>query len=477
MKRHRLWTPAGAITLAMILTPACGGPESAGGAGDLTDAEVQQLVRLAYPYVAMYNVNNKSAVTAGGWNHFVADTQLKDHTLTDIARPNTHTFYITPALELRNEPNVLSFPAFDSEYVSLMITGYDHYVNIPMASRFGSFEEPERILVYSERTEGYDGSPVEGVDHLFEATGDFVTAVVRLMPHAAEPDRMARIAEQAQAVTLETLSEYRGEQAPESAPADMPPVGTTDADLFGDNLLEVLQFVVDHTTFDPGNADDQAALEMFARVGIEPGDTYDEADLQAALGPRLREVASEVQTEWLTAARDAAVMERLRTRMFQPKGKTDAETVLAVSILGPIGMPQEEAVYPPVGTADGEPMNALHDYVVRMSADEMPPAGAFWSLTLYDEQNGFFIPNDRKKYSVGLNGGMELDDDGGIEIWIAAEQPDGVPEENWLPISREDLGLNLTMRLYEPDLEAYEDWTPPVAEPTTSTTESTTDER
>ncbi|MEJ2541417.1 MAG: DUF1214 domain-containing protein, partial [Gemmatimonadota bacterium] len=195
-----------------------------------------------------------------------------------------------------------------------------------------------------------------------------------------------------------------------------------------------------------------------------PGDAYDESDLQAALGPRLREVASEVQTEWLTASQNPAVMERLRPRMFQRKGETDAETVLAVSILGPIGMPQEEAVYPPVPTADGEPMNALHDYVVRMSADDMPPAGAFWSLTLYDERNGFFIPNDRKKYSVGLNGGMQLDDDGGIEIWIAAEQPGGVPEENWLPITREDLNLNLVMRLYEPDLEAYEDWTPPVAE-------------
>ena len=150
--------------------------------------------------------------------------------------------------------------------------------------------------------------------------------------------------------------------------------------------------------------------------------------------------------------------------VLQPKGETDAETVLAMSILGPIGMPQEEAVYPLVTTVDGESMNALHDYVVRMSADEMPPAGAFWSVTLYDEQNGFFIPNDRKKYSVGLNGGMELDEDGGIEIWIAAEPPEGVPEQNWLPIPREDLALNLVMRLYEPDLATYETWTLPVAE-------------
>ena len=28
----------------------------------------------------------------------------------------------------------LEMPAFDSKYVSLMVSGYDHYVNIPMAS-------------------------------------------------------------------------------------------------------------------------------------------------------------------------------------------------------------------------------------------------------------------------------------------------------------------------------------------------------
>jgi len=464
MRPSQDWKRAGAFALALTLTAACGGTDEADQGADLSNADVEQLVRIAYPYVAMYNVNNKAAMSLGGWNRVAADTRLKDHTMTDIARPNNDTFYITSALDLRYDPMILSFPAFDSDYASLMITGYDHYVNIPMASRLGNFAEPERILVYTERTEGYDGSPVAGVDHYFEATGDFVTAVVRLMPHAAEPDRMARIADQARGVTLESLSEYRGEPAPEVGPAEMPAVGATDADIFGDNLLEVLQFVVDHTTFDPGNADDRAALEDFARVGIEPGDPYDESDLQVALGPRLREASLAVQTEWLTATRDPAVAERLRPRMFQPKGETDAETVLAMSILGPIGMPQEEAVYPLVATVDGESMNALHDYVVRMSADEMPPAGAFWSVTLYDEQNGFFIPNDRKKYSVGLNGGMELDEDGGIEIWIAAEPPQGVPEQNWLPIPREDLALNLVMRLYEPDLATYETWTLPVAE-------------
>jgi len=127
-------------------------------------------------------------------------------------------------------------------------------------------------------------------------------------------------------------------------------------------------------------------------------------------------------------------------------------------------MPAVEAVYPAVATTDGQPMNARHDYVIRMSASELPPAQAFWSVTLYDTRNGFFIPNDRKKYSVGENGGMKLDEEGGIDIYIAAEKLEGVPDENWLPIERKDLDLSPQLRLYVPDLEKYKTWKPPVAE-------------
>jgi hypothetical protein len=109
-------------------------------------------------------------------------------------------------------------------------------------------------------------------------------------------------------------------------------------------------------------------------------------------------------------------------------------------------------------------MNAQHDYVIRMTREELPPAIAFWSATLYDTKQGFFIPNKEKKYSVGQNAGMRLNALGGIEIQIAAEQPKGVPAENWLPITREDLGIDVIMRVYVPDLERMKTWKAPRAE-------------
>ena len=183
MQHHRGWGFVAIMALTCVAL-GCGQTETPAARGELTDDAVDNLVRRSYQYVAMYNVNNKSALKQDGWNTVQADTELKDHTLKLIARPNNDTLYISAMLDLRKDPVILEMPAFDSDYVSLMVTGYDHYVNVPMATRLGDFKKPEKMLFYSERTEGYGGEAVDGVDQFFETTGDFITAILRVMPHA-----------------------------------------------------------------------------------------------------------------------------------------------------------------------------------------------------------------------------------------------------------------------------------------------------
>ena len=430
----------------------------------LSDSDVENIVRRSYQYVALFNVNNKFAMSQGGWNTVVADTSFKDHTMREIARPNNDSYYIGCMLDLCNDPVILELPAFDSKYVSLMATGYDHYVNVPLTTRLGDFRKPEKVLFYTARTEGYSGEPVEGIDRIYEMTGDFVSAVLRVMPHAAEPERYRRIIKQMLSVKLVTLSEYRGDKAKPINDVAFPQVGKTDADVFETNLLEVMQFVFNHTTFDPKDEMDQAVLAAYKPLGIEPGKQYEASGVKSIDGEQFRRVAEEVAAKNLglmARPQDAAIV---KPYWMQPKGKTTLDAIVAASVIGPIGLPEVEAEYPAVTTADGEPLNAMYDYVIRMTKEELPPSKAFWSLTLYDLQNGFFIPNDHKKYSVGENGGMKLNKQGGIEIHVAAQRPDGVPAENWLPINRKDEGLSLNLRIYVPDVEQMKTWTPPKAE-------------
>jgi hypothetical protein len=461
MKGHLTWGLIVIVALSFITT-SCSPSEAPSPGPGLTDEQVENLVRRSYQYVALYNVNNKFAQKIG-WNMCDADTTLKDHTMREIARPNNDTLYVTCLLDLRDDAMILDVPAFDSKYVSLMITAYDHYVNVPMTTRVGDFRQSEQMVVYSARTEGYDGTPIEGVDRTFEATGDFVSAVFRVMPHASDPERFERITRQMQSVRLMPLAEFRGGTPKPATPVTFPPVGTTDADVFEHNLLDVMQFVFNHTTFDPANDLDRQVLAAYEPLGVVPGRTYEPSSVAQIDGARFRQVVERLIPVEMALATDPAFRENM-ARLFQPKGKMPLELLLFQSIIGPIGLPAAEAMYPAVATADGQPMNALHDYVVRMTADALPPAQAFWSVTLYDTKNGFFIPNDRKKYSVGENAGMRPSPDGGIAIYVAAEQPPGVPPENWLPVVRQDENIDLILRVYVPDLEKMTAWAPPRAE-------------
>lgn len=224
-----------------------------------------------------------------------------------------------------------------------------------------------------------------------------------------------------------------------------------------------MQFIVNHTTFDSDDALDAGLLAVLEPPGIAPGNTYDPDTAPEIDGDALRATAQRVATEELAHFSDQDWLDENLVKLFQPKGQIPVEIQTFQSVAGPVGQPADQALYPAIITEEGAPMNAMHDYEIVMAAEELPPVNAFWSATLYENETGFFIPNDRFKYSVGENAGFKLGEDGGIRIVIAAEQPEGVPEENWLPINRKDVDLDIIMRLYAPDLERNERWTAPIA--------------
>jgi hypothetical protein len=454
------------LSFVMLITALWNNPVNA---ASLTDEEMENLVGRSYQYVALFNTLNNFAVSpknpfaAGGWNKTHYPKGLMDASVRALPRPNNDTLYVLSMLDLRNEPVIIQYPAFSSKFVSLETSALDHYCNIPLATSKGDFKKPTSILYYSARTKGYSGEPVEGVDHIMEMSGDFATAFLRVMPEANDPEKFKANMEAINRVKLQTLSDFQGKPAKPTDDPKMPAYGN-DQMVFSNNFQEVVQFVFNHTTFDPDDKMDQAALAALKTVGVEPGKKFDASEVPELDSKRLAKVAKKIAAEqnaiW-NNPREAAPFLR---KVFLPKGQMDIDTMVLQSVVGPLGQPAYEAMYPGIATTDGKPMNAEHDYVIRMTKDELPPAIAFWSATLYDTKHGFFIPNKEDKYSVGQNAGMKLDEAGGIAIYIAAEQPEGVPKENWLPITRENLGIDAIMRVYQPDLEKMKTWEAPKAE-------------
>ncbi len=459
-------------------------------AGDLSRSDMENIVRRSYQYVALYDtllnfcLNEKNPFSSDGWNKTHYPKGLMDASIRFIPRPNNDTLYIMSMMDLRADPVIIHYPAFESKFVSLETSAFDHYVNMPLATSKGDFKKPTTILYYSARTEGYSGQPVKGVDKIMELSGDFAIAFLRVMPEAADAKKFKANMAAIQEVKLQTLSEFRGsakkpethvkfpllsklrgwgKKKPVTSHVEFPPFGKA-SDTFANQFLPVMQFVFNHTTFDPKNEMDQKALAALKTVGVEPGKKYDASTHKKIDGKQLAQVAEEVAKKQLAIWNDPKKVAPFLTKLFQPKGHVTIDAMVLQSAVGPLGQPADQAMYPGIATTDGKPMNAQHDYVIRMTKAELPPAMAFWSATLYDAKEGFFIPNKQKKYSVGENAGMKLNAQGGIEIYVAAEQPKGVPAENWLPFTRKDLDLDVIMRVYQPDLKKMKTWKAPKAE-------------
>ena len=450
------------------ITPADETVKEDSGDTSLNEEDIQNIVRRSYQYVAMYNTNNNFAMQEGnpfstnGWNKMFVPTALADHTLTAIPRPNNDSLYLMSMLDMRDDAIVIQFPAFDSKCVSLETSAYDHYIDIPLSTTKGDFKKPTTMLFYTERTKGYKGEPVAGIDKTLKMTGDFAVAFLRVAPHASEPERMQRNVDAMQTQKLMTLSEFQGKAKKPTSAVEFPAF-SNDQTIFKNNLLEVMQFVFNHTTFDPNNEMDQKVLAALKPLGVEPGKSFDATRVAKIDGKIFANIAEGIVAESLETW-NAPNGNPYLTKVFQPKGNMTLDPMVVQSTVGPIGQPFDQAQYPGIGTADGKPLNATHHYVVRMTKDQLPPAKAFWSVTLYDAKKGLFIPNDFRKYSVGENGGMKLNESGGLEIHISPKQPADVPKENWLPSGGEDEQLDLIMRVYAPDVEAMKNWKAPKAE-------------
>ena len=107
----------------------------------------------------------------------------------------------------------------------------------------------------------------------------------------------------------------------------------------------------------------------------------------------------------------------------------------------------EEAAYW-TATADGSGRRLMGggDYRLRFPAGHLPPAGAFWSLTVTDAV-GYMVDNPIDRSSFNDRSDLARNADGSIDIYLQRTAPTG-HEQNWLPIPGGR--FKLMLRVYLP---------------------------
>jgi hypothetical protein len=119
-----------------------------------------------------------------------------------------------------------------------------------------------------------------------------------------------------------------------------------------------------------------------------------------------------------------------------------------------------DAIYPmSTVDADGQPYNGAHKYVLHFDKDQLPPVGAFWSITMYDNE-GFQCANELNRFAIGDRDALRCNEDGSLDLYFQHENPGADKVFNWLPAP--EGGWNLVMRLYAPRTQALDGrWNPP----------------
>jgi hypothetical protein len=72
----------------------------------------------------------------------------------------------------------------------------------------------------------------------------------------------------------------------------------------------------------------------------------------------------------------------------------------------------------------------------------------FWALTVYDVRTRGVLENESGRFEVSsASGGFETNPDGSVDLYVAPELPEGVPESNWIQSVR-DRGWFTYFRFY-----------------------------
>jgi hypothetical protein len=130
-----------------------------------------------------------------------------------------------------------------------------------------------------------------------------------------------------------------------------------------------------------------------------------------------------------------------------------------VALIGLGANPPEDAVYPLLNVdAAGDPITGDNDFVIHFDADKLPPADAFWSVTMYDAE-GFQVANELNRFAIGDRDALTYDTDGSLDLYLQHTTPGPDRVSNWLPAPLGPLGV--TMRLYAPRREVLDGkWVP-----------------
>jgi hypothetical protein len=419
-----------------------------------------------YPLVTM-DVTRKVATnyapdTKPGMGPMNAFHNIREYPTADfreVVRPNFDTLYSSGWLDLTQGPMIVSAPDTHGRYYLLPMLDMWTDVFAAPGKRTTGTESASFAVV----PPGWTGELPPNVERI-NAPTPYVWIIGRTQTNG--PSDYAAVHKIQDGYKITPLASW-GKEAPAASAVKIDPsvdMKTPPLDQVNNmSGADYFTYAAELMRMHPPHITDWSLVARMKRIGLEPGKPFD----AARLDPEIRAALDRAAKDGLKLMREK--MPTLARVVNGWQMNTDTMGVYGdyylkraiVSMAGLGANQPEDAIYPLLLTdSEGKPLVGEGRYVLHFSKEELPPVGAFWSITMYDEA-GFQVANPINRFAIGDRDDLAYGADGSLDIYIQHENPGEAKQSNWLP-SPTSGKLGITMRLYAPKQQALDGrWNPP----------------
>ncbi|MFT3779125.1 MAG: DUF1254 domain-containing protein [Ottowia sp.] len=437
-------------------------PVQAAAAAPIGEAEAFEIAEEAYTYaypLVLMELTRRVATNVARPDHpsqrapvnqFAHGVRVTTARHRDVVRPNADTLFSLLWYDVSHEPLVVTLPDTQGRYFVFPLMDMWTDVYASLGTRTTGPVPGEFAIV----APGWQGELPAGVRRIVSPTPEG-WLVGRLQANGeADFPRVQGFQATSSAVPLSAYSRpYQPPAGRVDPGVDMRTPPATQIEQL--SPAEFFALFAELLKRHPPHAADYAVLLRMERLGLVAGQSFELARADPVARRALTRAVSEGVQGILQRGRNLRFT-RNGWGLFEGKmGIFGSDYLLRafVAYRGLAGLPPEEALYPStLVDADGRPLDgARHRYVLHFEKGQTPPANAFWSLTMYGEDQ-FLVDNPIDRYAIGDRDKLSFNADGSLDLYIQHESPGQDKEANWLPAPAGLFSMNL--RLYLPRPEA-----------------------
>lgn len=459
MNRYCLVAPA--FSLAVVPTTLlAASPED-------TRLLAREVYQYAYPMVLMdvtmrqmtEVADANSVVGRAPVNQFAYFRTYPAADARDVVRFNFDTLYSAAWLDLSRGPIILSVPDTGGRYY--LVPTLDMWSDV--FSSLGSRTTGTGTGNFAYVPPGWSGTLPDGIERI-DAPTSMIWILGRVQTNGpSDYDNVHKVQDGLKLTPLDRWGKNYSPPAKSEVSAGIdqktPPLVQVEqmgGIAFFTRFAELLKKY-------PPHPNDYPILFRMRALGLEPGKDWDGKSLDKATVDAINAGAEDAGKDMVIAIKTLGTHVNGWNITLNNIGTygTSYRQRAAVA-LGGLGanLPQD-AIYPAAFLdGDGKPLMGGQKYVLHFKKGQTPPADAFWSITMYDDQ-GFQVPNPIDRFAIGDRDKLTFNKDGSLDIYIQPKSPGKDKEANWLPSPAAN-PIGPTMRIYGPRAEALEGgWVPP----------------